>query len=204
MTNETEIDAKKIINYSALIIKFLKDHWWVNLIVGALGIYVFFYGSWGDHKTKESYKDSILHEIHVARCTLDYTLAQRSLNIRNRVTYGLSHEDKISSSFSDNLQLKTELIDLYRSLSSAKSSALELMDLLSQSASDPQTVHNKEGDIRRAISLADEVGLKLAVYIGRSWNVPPSDMSPEDRIKYYEIKTKIIYSAATDSQVKFK
>lgn len=204
MANETEIYAKKIINYSALIIKFLKDHWWVNLIVGALGIYAFFYGSWGDHKTKESYKDSIVHEINIARNTLDYTLAQRSQNIRNRAIFSLNHENHIAESFSDNLQLKTELTNLYRALSSAQKSAEELMSLLSQKNSNQQTIQNRENDIKRAIKLADEVGPNVAEFVGGSWLIPPPNLSAGQRIKFYEEKTKIIYSVATDSEVEFR
>lgn len=153
-------------------------------------------------ETNASFKDSILHEIHIARNTLDYTLAQRKLNVRNRPTFKLELSGKVSESFADNQQLKTELIDLYRSLSSAKASAIELMDLISKNNSNKTTIKNRENDIIRAIRFADEVGPRIASYISGSWDIPPSIMSPNERIKYYETETPLIYSAASDEQVK--
>jgi hypothetical protein len=172
---------------------------------GAIGGLILFLiaisDKWEKIETNRSYRDSILHEINIARNTLDYTLAQRSQNIRNRAVFSLNHEKHIADSFSGNLQLKTELTDLYRALSSAQKSAEELMSLLSQSNSSKQTIQNRENDIKRAIKLADEVGPNVAEFVGGSWLIPPPNLSPGQRVKFYEEKTQIIYSVATDSEV---
>ncbi len=155
-------------------------------------------------QTTTSYKDSILHEINNARNILDYTMAQRRQNVRNRANFSLQHYVHVSESFADNLPLKNSIISLYEALSAAQKSAEELRLLLLQSDSNPQTVRNREDDIKRAISFADKVGPELAKHISGSWNLPPQNMSNEDRIKYYETKLLVITSAATDSEVKYK
>src|SRR4030042_5268397 len=133
----------------SIISPYLKWYIFSALILFFIAVYGFI----ENRQIKTSYKESILHEIQVSRNKLDYTLTQRQLNVRSRPNFSLEHSAHVSESFADNPALKTDIMTLYQSLSSAQESAKELMVLLSQSDSTLQTIQNKEGDMIRAISL---------------------------------------------------
>lgn len=162
----------------------------VNLIVPLINI-----------ETGESHKDSVLQEINSARDMLDYTLLQRQENIRTRPAFSLVYQSYIPDSFADNLPLKTKLINLYQSLLSAQESAKELMSLLSQDNSDSVTINNIEDQIERVIKLADEVGPQVAKHIGKTWEIPPVNMSRKEKIQYYQNKRLILNSTGTDTNI---
>ena len=201
--NNMKIKLKEIIIKLKPIWPYIKGVLSIGLVISVIGLYLQFSDISDKEDIKTSFKNSILHEIQVARNTLDYTLAQRNQNIRNRPTFSLELSCSVSEVFADNPQLKTELTDLYRALSSVQASALELMGLLSRRDSNSTTIQNRENDIGRAIQLANIVGPKLADTVGKTWAKPPDNLTPEELVKYYE-KTILIYSVATDNQVEFK
>ena len=152
-------------------------------------------------RIEKSYEDSILHEIQYARDILDYTLILRQLNIRSRPTFSLDYLNHLPESFSDNLSLKSDLTNLYQSLSSAKKSTEDLMFLLPQINSDPLTITNRDKDIEKAINMADIIGPQIAKHIGKTWQTPDPNMSQKEKKEYYEKKTWVLNSTATYTNI---
>ncbi len=175
----------------------LKENWWVAYIALAFSIHIII----GNRNTEKSYKDSILHEINYARNMLDYTLILRQQNIRGLPTFSLEHLNHVPESFSNNSSLKSDLTDLYQSFASAKRSAEDLMFLLPQNNSDPITITNREKDIEKAINMADKIGPQIAKYIGKTWQIPDPNTSLQEKIKYYQNKTSVLNSTATDTNI---
>lgn len=198
MSDKTDANIKSNIKakYSS-IINLLKENWWVPYIALAISIIVLI----GNKKTEKSYEDSILHEIQYARNILDYTLILRQLNIRSRPTFSLEHLNHLPESFSDNLSLKSDLAALYQSLSSAKKSTEDLMSLLPQNNSNPLTITNRDKDIEKAINMADIIGPQIARYTDKTWQTPDPNMSQQEKKEYYEKKTWVLNSTATDTNI---
>lgn len=186
-----------VINFSKSVITLLKKNWWIPypMLIIAFIVYT------SNTKTEKSYEDSILHEIQYARDILDYTLILRQLNIRSRPTFSLEHLNHLPKSFSGNSSLKADLTALYQSLSSAKKSTEDLMSLLPQYYSDPLTITNRDKDIEKAINMADKIGPQIARYIEKTWQTPNPNMSLQEKKEYYEKKTRVINSTATDTNI---
>lgn len=156
-----------------------------------------------DCEVTTSNKDTVFHETLFARNNLDYTLSQRYLDIRNHPSFNLSSKEYISKAFSNDLNLKNNILNVHQSLRSAQKSAEELMRLLSNSYSNQQTIINRENDIKRSIELADTIGKNLANKLNLFWVIPSNKLTPKEKVKWYEERI-MIYNAATDEQVKLR
>ena len=169
----------------------------IIFIAGTIAIIMFL----KNLKTEKSYEGSILHEIQYARDILGYTLILRQLNIRSRPTFSLEYLNHLPKSFSDSPSLKSDLADLYQSLSSAKKSTEDLLSLLPQNNSDPLTITNRDKDIEKAVNMADNIGPQVARHIGKTWQTPDPNMSLQEKKEYYEKKTWVLNSTATDTNI---
>lgn len=207
-TTKSPIDKKdnaKQINSISSIINLFKRYKLFKIIVGissiaTLIITIILLNS--NVKIKNSYRDSIFHEINHARNMLDYTIQQRQQNIRTRPIFSLVYANYIPKSFVDKPSLKDDLNNLYRLLFSAQKSAEKLMDLLSQKNSNSLTIRNIENQIKQVIETTDKVGSQVAEHIGKPWQIPDSNISQQEKIKYYENKTWIFNSTSTDTNIK--
>lgn len=182
----------------------------LSIFTGRLGLFALiaalaaavtiYYGPIQSWFSDRSYRHEVLQELQNARDTLAYTLVCRKRHWRRPARFNLLHMNKVPQLFSGDLELRETVRFLYESLHSGMSEAAELRHLLAQEDADRVLVRNLERSIEKIVRLADEVGPRIAAFVGGTWRTPPPGLTPEELIRYYE---GIVISAATDEYVTY-
>jgi len=150
----------------------------INRTIGIIGIAslvgLFSFGKdvyqlWNEHRKTESYKYYILHELNSTRNQFVLILNFLKCNVRARPNVNLLHRNKIAEIFIDNSKLCNKVVDLYASFENAKVSATELRELLLNQNANLETIQNRINDIITSIKLSDEIGPKIANFVGGTW-----------------------------------
>jgi len=172
------------------------------VLVGLIGTLGAIYGlSIRGCQTDRSYRKAVLQELQNGRDSLAYTLVCRKRNWRRPARFKLMYMDKVPELFTDESKLRSEVQRLYGSLDGGMAQAAELRDLLSQKNAVPATIENIVKAINKIVDFADEVGPKVAKFVGDTWEKPPAGMTLEELTRYYE---GVVLSASTDAMVIYK
>lgn len=187
MTEDPKIEEKQS---EWNFIKFLREHWWLNLIVGIVGLFVAINQCSKDQNIKISYEETILKELQDSRDYLAFSIVSFDNSWLLSQRDALWYRDKIPETFDTNRELGAKIQNLYKLLSTGHSHTSVLSGLLRQKDQDKTEICNIISAIKNLIKHVDEIGPEFAGSIGKKWEVPPKDLANDELIKYYVQRSK--------------